>query len=64
MNFLKIFLIFFFVSFFLTNCTKKEKVSVVQEDDLELQMIQAFEEGYKEFKDGDALFAAKKFNEA
>tara|TARA_B100001248_G_scaffold258875_1_gene243906 strand:+ start:73 stop:906 length:834 start_codon:yes stop_codon:yes gene_type:complete len=64
MNFLKILLIFFFVSFFLTNCTKKEKVSVVQEDDLELQMIQAFEEGYKEFKDGDALFAAKKFNEA
>ena len=64
MNFLKILLIFFFVSFFLTNCTKKEKVSIVQEDDLEIQMIQAFEEGYKEFKDGDALFAAKKFNEA
>ena len=64
MSFLKILLIFFFVSFFLNNCTKKEKVSVIQEDDLELQMIQAFEEGYKEFKDGDAIYAAKKFNEA
>ncbi len=64
MNFLKILLIFFFVTFFLTNCAKKEKISVIQEEDLELQMIQAFEDGYKEFKNGDALFAAKKFNEA
>jgi len=64
MNFLKILLIFFFISFFLNNCTKKEKVSVIQEDDLELQMIKAFEEGYKEFKEGDAIYAAKKFNEA
>ena len=64
MNFFKILLIFFFVFFFLSNCAKKEKVSVIQEEDLELQMIQAFEEGYKEFQGGDALFAAKKFNEA
>ena len=64
MKFFKILFIFFFVSFFLTNCAKKEKVSVIQEEDLEIQMIQAFEEGYKVFKDGDALFAAKKFNEA
>ena len=64
MNFFKILLIFFFVFFFLSNCAKKEKVSVIQEEDLELQMIQAFEEGYKEFQAGDALFAAKKFNEA
>ena len=27
-------------------------------------MIEAFEEGYKELENGDALFAAKKFNEA
>ena len=64
MNFLKIFLIFFLTSFFLTNCTKKEKISLVVEEDLELQMIRAFREGYDEFRDGDALFAAKKFNEA
>tara|TARA_B100000963_G_scaffold288767_1_gene258068 strand:+ start:540 stop:1373 length:834 start_codon:yes stop_codon:yes gene_type:complete len=64
MNFLKILLIFFLTSFFLTNCAKKEKTSIVVEEDLELQMIRAFREGYEEFKDGDALFAAKKFNEA
>ena len=64
MSFLKILLIFFFVSFFLTNCAKKEKTSLVVEEDVELQMIRAFREGYEEFKAGDALFAAKKFNEA
>ena len=64
MNFLKIFLIFLLISFFLTNCTKKEKKSLVVEEDLELQMIRAFREGYDEFRGGDAIFAAKKFNEA
>ena len=64
MNFLKIFLIFFFVSLFLTNCAKKEKTSLIVEEDVESQMIRAFKEGYDEFKAGDALYAAKKFNEA
>jgi len=64
MNFLKIFLIFFFISFFLTNCSKKEKISTIVEEDLEQQMIRAFREGYEEFKDGDSLYAAQKFNEA
>ena len=64
MNFLKIFLIFFLVSFFLTNCTKKEKTSLIIEEDVELQMIRALKEGYAEFQAGDALYAAKKFNEA
>jgi len=64
MNFLKILLIFFLVSFFLTNCAKKEKTSLVVEEDVELQMIRAFREGYEEFEAGDSLFAAKKFNEA
>ena len=64
MNFLRIFLIFFLVSFFLTNCAKKEKTSLIVEEDIELQMIRAFKEGYDEFKKGDAIYAAKKFNEA
>ena len=64
MNFLKILIIFFLVSFFLTNCAKKEKTSLVVDEDVELQMIRAFREGYEEFKLGDSLFAAKKFNEA
>ena len=64
MNFLKFFFIFFLVSFFLTNCAKKEKTSLIVEEDVESQMIRAFKEGYEEFEAGDALYAAKKFNEA
>ena len=64
MKFFKIFLIFFLISFSITNCTKKEKTSLILEEDAELQMIRAFREGYEEFEAGDALFAAKKFNEA
>ena len=45
MNFLKIFLILLIVSFFQTNCSKKEKVSLIEEKDVELQMIEAFKEG-------------------
>ena len=64
MKFLKTFFIFFLVTFFLTNCSKEEKASLIIEEDAELQMIRAFREGYDVFKEGDALFAAKKFNEA
>ena len=64
MNFLKILLIFFFASIFLTNCAKKEKTSLIVEEDVESQMIRAFKEGYDEFEAGDNLYAAKKFNEA
>ena len=64
MNFLKIFSIFLIATFFLTSCSKKEKISLVVQEDVELQMVRAFREGYKEFEAGDALYAAKKFNEA
>jgi outer membrane protein assembly factor BamD len=37
---------------------------LIKEKDIELQMIEAYSEGLKELKKGDALFAAKKFNEA
>ena len=50
--------------FFLANCAKKEKTSLVVEEDAESQMIRAFKEGYESFEAGDVLFAAKKFNEA
>ena len=64
MNFLKIFFIFFFITLFLSHCAKEEKTSLIVEEDVELQMTRAFKEGYDAFRDGDALFAAKKFNEA
>ena len=48
----------------LASCSKDEKVSIVTEKNIKTQMIEAFEEGYKELENGDVLFAAKKFNEA
>ena len=48
----------------LISCSGEKKVSVVKEKSIDTQMIEAFEEGYKELENGDVLFAAKKFNEA
>ena len=45
----------------LASCSKDEKVSIVTEKNIKTQMIEAFEEGYKELENGDVLFAAKKF---
>ena len=58
-------LLLLFVTLFLTmSCSEKnEKVSIIKEDDLEMQMIEAYNEGLKEFNKGDIFFAAKKFNE-
>ena len=47
------------------SCSKnvpKKKITV--EKEMSLQMIEAYNEGLKELERGDALFAAKKFNEA
>ena len=62
----KIKLIFIFsLLFFCLSCSKKVvEESLIKEKDIEHQMIAAYEEGIKELKKGDALFAAKKFNEA
>ena len=47
------------------SCSKKEiKKSEIKETNLESQMIEAYEEGLKELKAGDVIYAAKKFNEA
>ena len=47
------------------SCSKKEiKKSKINEVNLESQMIEAYEEGLKELKAGDVIYAAKKFNEA
>ena len=48
----------------LTSCSeKKEKISLIKEDNLEMQMIDAYNEGLEEFNNGDIFFAVKKFNE-
>ena len=59
-NFL-FFLIVLLISF---SCSQKEeKISIIKEDNLEMQMIEAYNEGLKEFNRGDTFFAVKKFNE-
>ena len=53
-----------FFLFILVSCSQKEeKVSLVKEKNLEMQMIEAYNEGLKELNRGDIFFAAKKFNE-
>ena len=59
-NFL-FYLIVLLISF---SCSQKEeKISIIKEDNLEMQMIEAYNEGLKEFNRGDIFFAVKKFNE-
>ena len=48
-----------------SSCSKKEeKISIIKEKEINLQMIDSYKEGIKAFEEGDVLFAAKKFNEA
>ena len=56
------FLIFVFI-FFSSGCSgKKDKEIVLENSNLELQMIEAYNEGLKALEKGDAIFAAKNFN--
>ena len=58
-----IFTIIVVIIFFLSACkNKKEESIVLKSDDLETQMIEAYNEGIKAFEEGDMLFAAKNFN--
>jgi len=61
-NIIKILLII--LGILLISCSKEEKISAIEEENIEAQMIEAFKEGYDELNKGDVLFAAKKFNEA
>ena len=61
---LRNFLLSLLIIFSLISCSEKEeKISLIKEDNLEMQMIDAYKEGLKEFNNGDIFFAAKKFNE-
>ena len=47
------------------SCSKEvAKETIIKEKNMELQMIEAYKEGLKELEKGDALYAARKFNEA
>ena len=53
-----ILIIFLVVS--LTSCnSKQEKISILETDNLEIQMIDAYKEAYKELEKGDVIYAAK-----
>jgi len=51
---------------FLLNCSSEQQkeISILNEDEIEMQMIVAYNEGLDALNEGDALKAAKKFNEA
>ena len=58
---------FLFIAFFaiLISCSKEEiKESIIKEKSLDLQVLEAYQEGVKNLETGDVLYAAKKFNEA
>ena len=56
---------FFLIILLCLSCSKKEiEKSNINEVNLESQMIEAYEEGLKELKAGDVIYAAQKFNEA
>ena len=62
-NIYTILIIFLVVS--LVSCnSKQEKISILETGNLEIQMIDAYKEAYKELEKGDVIYAAKKFNEA
>ena len=61
--YLKNFLILFLIIIF-SSCTKSNiKKSVINEKSLNTQVLEAYKEGMESLKQGDVLFAAKKFNE-
>ena len=61
---LKIILLLTTFIFILSCGDKAKKISEIVEVDMEMQMSNAYKEGYIELQRGDVLLAAKKFNEA
>ena len=63
MQYFKFILLLLLISF-LNACSKdKIKESQIIEKDLDLQVLEAYQEGLASLGEGDVLFAAKKFNE-
>ena len=64
MQYFKFILLLLLISF-LNACSKdKIKESQIIEKDLDLQVLEAYQEGLASLEEGDVIFAAKKFNEA
>ena len=57
--------LFLVIGFLIISCSNnQDQISSVKEKNLDLQVLEAYKEGLDSLKKGDALFAAKKFNEA
>ena len=63
MNYIKKLII---LALLLNSCSgvEQKKATIIQQDDLELEMIETYKEGVQALKEGDVLYAAKKFNES
>ena len=58
-------ILFFATVFFLFSCGKNDiQKSVIKEKNLNMQVLEAYNEGMTSLNEGDVLYAAKKFNEA
>ena len=58
-------LILIVASFILSSCAKEEKaIEIIEKKEIDLQMIDAYEEGMKALDEQDGLAAARKFSEA
>tara|TARA_X000000368_G_scaffold407635_1_gene387301 strand:+ start:52 stop:894 length:843 start_codon:yes stop_codon:yes gene_type:complete len=59
------FLLLLFSILIFASCSKDEaRKSIIKEKSLELQVLESYQKGIDYLKDGDALYAAAKFNEA
>ena len=59
------FIFLFLIIIFFISCSKDvKKETNIKEKSLDLQVLEAYNEGMKSLEGGDILFAAKKFNEA
>ena len=59
------FFLFFVILLITISCSKDEtRKSVIKEKSLDLQVLEAYQEGMNYLEEGDALYAATKFNDA
>ena len=62
---IKDFFLLFILIIIVTACSKeKVKNNIIKEKNLELQVLEAYQEGLSALEGGDVLYAAKKFNES
>ena len=62
MKFYNFFSLLVILLFFISCSKEVTKKSTIEEKNLELQVIKAYQDGLKSLDEGDVLFAAKKFN--